>query len=103
MFARALNTPTQPAITCSKLTIKTLEQGVKLAWTCNFIKKETLAQVFSCEFCQITKNTFLQRTHVAAVVSREKDLTKSVILREKTFDKLPKWIYRFKGVFRTIV
>ena len=25
---------------------------------CNFIKKETLAQVFSCEFCQISWNTF---------------------------------------------
>ena len=25
----------------------------------NFIKKETLAQVFSCEFCEISKNTFL--------------------------------------------
>ena len=25
---------------------------------CNFIKKETLAQVFSCEFCKISKNTF---------------------------------------------
>ena len=25
---------------------------------CNFIKKETLAQVFSCEFCDISKNTF---------------------------------------------
>ena len=24
---------------------------------CNFIKKETLALVFSCEFCEITKNT----------------------------------------------
>ena len=27
-----------------------------------FIKKETLAQVFSCEFCDISKNTFLHRT-----------------------------------------
>ena len=27
--------------------------------TCSFIKKETLAQVFSCEFCEISKNTFL--------------------------------------------
>ena len=26
---------------------------------CNFIKKETLAQVFSCEFYEISKNTFL--------------------------------------------
>ena len=25
---------------------------------CNFIKKETLAQVFSCEFCEISKNAF---------------------------------------------
>ena len=25
---------------------------------CNFIKKETLTQVFSCEFCKIFKNTF---------------------------------------------
>ena len=24
----------------------------------NFIKKESLAQVFSCEFCEISKNTF---------------------------------------------
>ena len=28
----------------------------------NFIKKETLAQVFSCEFCWISKNTFFYRT-----------------------------------------
>ena len=25
---------------------------------CNFIKKETLVQVFSCEFCEISKSTF---------------------------------------------
>ena len=25
--------------------------------SCNFIKKETLAQMFSCEFCEISKNT----------------------------------------------
>ena len=26
--------------------------------TCNVIKKETVAQVFSCEICEISKNTF---------------------------------------------
>ena len=31
-----------------------------------FIKKETLAQVFSCEFCEISKNTFSYRTHPVA-------------------------------------
>ena len=25
---------------------------------CNFIKKQTLAQVLSCELCEISKNTF---------------------------------------------
>ena len=29
---------------------------------CNFIKKETLVQVFSCEFYGISKNTFSYRT-----------------------------------------
>ena len=29
---------------------------------CNFIKKETLAQVFSCQFCKISKNTIFNRT-----------------------------------------
>ena len=33
---------------------------------CNFIKKETLAQVFSCEFCKIYKNTFYYRTPLVA-------------------------------------
>ena len=33
-----------------------------LAKACNFIKKESLAQVFSCEFCEISKDTFFNRT-----------------------------------------
>ena len=28
------------------------------ASACNFVKKETLAQLFSCEFSEIFKNTF---------------------------------------------
>ena len=32
----------------------------------HFIKKETLAQVFSREFCEISKNTFSYRTPPAA-------------------------------------
>ena len=36
---------------------------------CNFVKKEYLAQVFSCEFCKISKNIFSYRTpSVAASV-----------------------------------
>ena len=33
---------------------------------CNFIKKETLAHVFFCEFCEISKNTILHRTPLVA-------------------------------------
>ena len=32
------------------------------ARVCNFIKEETLAQVFSCEFCEISNNFFFYRT-----------------------------------------
>ena len=42
-----------------KLTVKHLCQSLFFN---NFIKKVTLAQVFSCEFCEIFKNTFFHRT-----------------------------------------
>ena len=35
---------------------------------CNFVKKETLAQVFSCEFCKISRNTFFIE-HLQATAS----------------------------------
>ena len=38
---------------------------------CNFDKKETLAQVFSGEFCQISKNTFVTE-HLQATASLNK-------------------------------
>ena len=31
---------------------------MKLQAVCNFVKKETLAQVFSWKFCEISKDTF---------------------------------------------
>ena len=36
------------------------------AKACNFIKKETLAQVFSCKFREISKNTFFHKTPLVA-------------------------------------
>ena len=35
---------------------------------CNFLKKETLTQVFSCEFCEISMNIFLTE-HLWATAS----------------------------------
>ena len=37
------------------------------SWACSFIKKETVAQMFYCEFCKVSKNTFSYRTHTVAV------------------------------------
>ena len=39
--------------TCARVSLSKLQ-----AEACNFIKKETLAQVFSSEFCEVSKNTF---------------------------------------------
>ena len=41
--------------TCTRVIFLNEVGGLQ---ACNFIKKETLAQVFSCEFCEIFKNTF---------------------------------------------
>ena len=35
---------------------------IKKPQASNLVKKDTLAQVFSCEFREISKNTFFQRT-----------------------------------------
>ena len=44
--------------TCARVSIL-----IKLqAWACSFIKKETLAQVFSCDFCEISKEHLFHRT-----------------------------------------
>ena len=37
-----------------------------LPLACNFIKKQTLTRVFSCEFCEIFKNTFFYKTSPVA-------------------------------------
>ena len=38
--------------------------------SCNFIKRETQAQVFSCEFCEISKNVFFYRIPLVAASVR---------------------------------
>ena len=38
---------------------------------CSFIKKEALTQVFSCEVCEISKNTLLQNTSEQLLLKSE--------------------------------
>ena len=45
---------------------------------CNFIKKETLAQVFSSEFCEISKNTFFYKTPLVAAFLLQKQFLECV-------------------------
>ena len=40
-----------------KVFVETLQ-----ALPCNFVKKQTLSQVFSCEFCEISKENLSYRT-----------------------------------------
>ena len=46
---------------------------------CQSVYFNKVAQVFSCEFCEVSKNTFLNRTSsVAASVHKTKDIKKNV-------------------------
>ena len=72
-------------INFSKLTGKHLCQSLflnKVAGlkACNFIEKKSLAQVFSCEFCKICKNTFFQE-HIRTTTS-----VFQILLLTKLFD-----------------
>ena len=66
----------------TKFTGKQLCQSLfflkKKALACNFIKKETLAQMLCCEYCEISKNTFFYRTPLLAA-SKERKATKSIL------------------------
>ena len=50
-----------------KLFLEISQNLQKTPDPCNFIKKETMAQVFSCEFYEISKNIFSYRTSLVAV------------------------------------
>ena len=49
-----------------------LTRFAKFREVCNFIKIETLLQVFSCEFCEMPKNTFFTE-HVLTTGSASRD------------------------------
>ena len=53
----------RPMVFCKKGDLRNF---TKFKQKHQFIKKETLAQVFSCEFCEILKNTFLHGTSLGA-------------------------------------
>ena len=48
--------------TFRKIYRETLVSGLFFNKACNFIKKETLTEVFSCAFCEFSNNIFPYRT-----------------------------------------
>ena len=50
---------------------------------CNFIKKEALAQVFSCELCKISKNTFSYRTPLVAASDKWLNVLNKLTLSDR--------------------
>ena len=66
----------------TKITGKHLRQSPFLI---NFIKKETLAQVFSCEFFEISKNTFSYRTPLVAGCFARNAVKVKNLLEQRSF------------------
>ena len=71
------------------------------AQACNFIKKETLAQVFSCEFCEISKNTFSYRTPPVAAFKGNVQKTFCITLHSR-LNKIYNTLNQvFSNIFQT--
>ena len=49
-----------------KVFLEILQIHRKTPEACDYFKKETLAQVFSCEFCKVSKNNFFITEHLRA-------------------------------------
>ena len=86
-------------ITCFvKFTGKYLCQRLffnKVALLLNFIKKETLAQLLSCEFCKIFKNTFVQNKSGACFCRRQRSepfISLYLIYVEENTANYSRWI-----------
>ena len=54
------------ALAISNIKMLIMLKMLKYPEAYNFIKKETLVQVFSSEFCEISINTFFYRTPLVA-------------------------------------
>ena len=69
----ALRQKQPPEVFCKKRSFSKFckinqKAPVPEPWACNVIKRETLLQVFSWEFCKISKNTFF-REHLGTNAS----------------------------------
>ena len=66
---------------------------------CNFIRKETQAQVIFCEFCYIFKNAFLQNTPATVSDSKTWGTISLKLNAKKNSETLPKIVF-FLAIFQ---
>ena len=64
--------------------------------SCNFSKKETLGQVFSCEFCEISKNSFFTE-HLQATTGFE-EIVKAIISKVYLETCQTSWVEFFSKI-----
>ena len=73
------------------LLVKPIWHFLSASKACNIIKKGSLAQVFSCEFCAISRNIFFYRT--PTVAASEKGVLRCAFAKE--FEVF--WIVQSRG------
>ena len=76
-----------PEVSCKKRCSKRFcKIHRKTPQACNVIKKETLAQVLSCEFCEISKNTFFAEDVLATASESNSQQICILNILGRTFD-----------------
>ena len=82
IYVHILSEAANRGVLCKKVLLEILQNSQEntcaslFFQACNFIKKETLAQVFSCEFCEISNTYSYRRPLVAAFVLPAKKIKK---------------------------
>ena len=118
LFFRSTDRSSRPEVFCKKAVIrnfakftgKHLCQSLLFIKNCrhkasasNFIKKETLAQVFFCEFCEISRNNFCYRIPPVAVSAQKQALTQLNLFNATDLFLYPLEIFKnlwFSDVFK---
>ena len=79
--------------TCTRVCFLIKLQG----WALQLYEKETLVEVFSCEFCEISKNTFFHRTPLVVASRNDIFIYKIIQVDQiKIYTSLFSWLLKLK-------
>ena len=95
----------RPEVFSKKRVIRNLAKftGKRLSYSYksqpfNFFKKETLAQVLSCQFCEISKNSFLHRTHLLAASCFTISVISRIQTKKMSKSYKNKWVLKIQNL-----